>query len=156
MFTKFKSFLEGKLEDIFNSHKDHFNEYKNKSFVIDDDLIESVVLDKYDFKIINIKWNNYPGHSIINDKIKTRTNFKSVSEFNGYFTLVIEDLFDNHFYELNEEFEKYNVHLVNKNISIIIKFDYDDLFENGTTIEVKTIVNGFDSNVDEIIEINID
>jgi hypothetical protein len=155
MFTKFKSFLEANLADIFNSQNDHFDEFKNKSFVIDDNLIERIVLDKYDFKIINIKWNNYTGHSI-NDKIKTRTNFKSVSEFNEYFTLVIEDLFDNHFYELNREFEKYNIHLVNKNISIIIKFDYDDLFENDTTIEIKTIVNGFDSNVDEIIEINID
>lgn len=153
MIKKFFVFKEAKLSDVFISDDEILKKYQNKNFERDEELVQHVILDKYDYKIIHIEWNNYSGHDIINDKIKKRTNFESVSEFNEYFTNIINDLFNNHFDEIIKESKKYNIYLINKNISFVTVVDYDNLFENDTTITIKTIVNGLDSDFDDIIKI---
>jgi len=41
-----------------------------------------------------------------------------------------------------------------KNISIIIEIKYNELFEINTILRIKTIINGCDTNVQKIIELD--
>ena len=151
MITRYKKFLEARVEDNFKTDNEDFKKYQNREFNDDIKLINYIVLDKTN-KILHIKWYHTKQHSIV-ERIKNRTNFKSISEFNECFENIVNDLFKNHFYEIKEEFVNYNIYLQNRKISIIVNIDYNNLFENNTILDVRTIINGLNSDVDEIIEI---
>ena len=154
MIIKYLKFiLEAKLRDTFKSNDDTFDDYKNTQFVDDCKLIDYVVIEDNN-KILKIKWNDYKNHEIV-EKLKLRSNLKSTSEWNNEFENIINDLFKNHFNELSKQYEKYNIYVKNGNYSIITNIDYNNLFENDTSIIIKTIINGYNTDVDEIIEIDI-
>ena len=157
MITKFSIFLEhASFEDslIFKGDNEIINKYKNREFKNDDNLIEYVVLgDNFNNKIINIIWHNTQRHSII-DRIKNKTNIKSISEFNDLFFVWVNDMFNNHYIELSNEYTNYNLYLKNRNISIILDIDYDNIKNINTKIHAKTIINGCNSDVEKIIEID--
>lgn len=152
MFTKFISFLyESRFQDIFKSNDDYFNKFINTKFVDDDKLIQYINLEKFGNKIIGIEYNNYDGH-LIKDKIKNRTNFKSISEFNTFLEEILNKLFNN-FEEIDEKVHKYNIYSINYNISLIFYINYENLFDINTRLKLLTIINGYNSNVQKIIKL---
>jgi hypothetical protein len=154
MIVRYSKFiLEAQFRDNFISNSNDFDNYKNIQFIDDCKLIDYVVLEDND-KILKIKWNTYTGHDIIN-KIKNRTTIKSTSEWNEYFENVINDLFKNHFNEISKQYVKYNIYVKNGNYSIITNINYNNLFDIETKLKVLTITNGYNTDVDEIIEIDI-
>ena len=57
MIKKFFVFKEAKLSDVFISDDEILKKYQNKNFERDEELVQHVILDKYDYKIIHIEWN---------------------------------------------------------------------------------------------------
>ena len=160
IITDYNEFLNEapKLGDIsklsnINSKEtfDIMNDYQNDKFTKNDKLIDVIILPKSN-KIINIKWNDRIDHDI-KKKIEDRTNCKNISEFNELFQDCLNLLFDKYFYEIDRDQNKYTIHLTQRNINFLLKFKYDDLFENDFTIFVITIVN---SSVLNIKNINIE
>lgn len=85
--------------------------------------------------------------------IENRSDIKSISEFNEFFENSINEVFNNHFDSLKKEHIKYNIYSKEKKLSIIIEIKYDNLFEQKTKLKVKSVINGYNTDVDEIIEI---
>ena len=74
--------------------------------------IVDIPLEKYD-KVIFIKWYNSSTHNIP-EKIKTRTHFNSVSEFNDFMKKAFKSLIDNHFKEIDQT-DRYALHFKENN-----------------------------------------
>lgn len=143
-FTKFISSLtEAKLIDITSKiTKTKSSNITDKDFLlkIDDsgNLLDIYYNKKYN-KEISLKWNNNAKHNIVS-KIFKRTNCYSVEEFNELFTKVLDDLFNNHFNELDKNHDSYGLYLNNvRKISFIIVLKYDNLFHDDSKIFIVTV-----------------
>ena len=143
------------LSKITSTNKNNFydiiNDYQNDTFVDDTNLVNKIIIPKYN-KIINIEWNHKELHDL-KIRIQNRTNCKSITEFNQLFQECLNLLFTEYFYEFDKLQFKYTIHLVQRNINFIIKLNYDDLFKNETKIKIVTIVN---SSVLDYKNINIE
>lgn len=71
----------------------------------------------------------------------------------NYFQECLNLLFDKYFNEIDEKQDSYTIHLVQRNLNILVKFKYNDLFKNDFTIYVITILN---SSVLDFKNINIE
>ncbi|MCK9416525.1 hypothetical protein M0Q97_07710 [Candidatus Dojkabacteria bacterium] len=139
-----------KFRDIVKSKDNSILTIINSDFLEDERLIFSVKLTEYNKEII-LKWNNDNNHSII-DRIKSRTRFNSVSSFNIFIDKVFNDLFNNHFEELDED-ARYGLYLKNNNFFILIDIVYNDLFHEFTQIYIPTITIS-SPDIYKIIEID--
>ena len=145
MITNFKKFFEAKIRDLinFDSGSDSlFRDYTNKTFKNDTQLISKIFLKK-NSKFIFIKWNNNIHHDMI-QKIKDRTTFINISEFNEFFKELMINLFENKFNELEFLNQQQNYITVcikdNDNDYIFpMSYKFDDVYEEYTEIFIKTI-----------------
>lgn len=138
------------------------NKYINNKFNDNERLIFDVFLKKYDKHII-LDWNNTKKHPIIH-RIKTRTSFKSTSDFNEFISKAINDLFNNHFDELTVNDNVYALFFTERKFSLIIdirndrkdnhEIGYDNLFKNLPKIFIGTIISLPNENEYKIIQIN--
>lgn len=117
---------------------------KDKNLVIDTEfknnerLIFSVYLKKYNKELI-LKWHNDSNHSMI-DRIKSRTSFKSTKDFNVFINDVFNDLFDNHFNEIDKDIDnRYALYLQENNFYILLDIVYENLYKKFTQIYIPTI-----------------
>lgn len=152
MITKFKLFLEAKLGNlakIIGNNKD-IDDILSKDFD-DDKLIDNVILPKYN-KTIHINWNDSNKHNI-KKKIKNRSDFLTISEFNDVLKNVLLDLF-NDFDLLEPDIEQYDLFLTETKIHIITIIKYEQLFNDNSNIFIITILPQLPKKVDKIIEFN--
>lgn len=155
MITKFKLYLEDVLmSDIikYNGNDENINRHINQTFREDDKLLDVIILDVPEHKIIKLEWNHKETHSIIK-RIKERTNFKSIIVFNEYLTSIFNKLFTEYYDEITRKYRKYNIYIVEKNISIICIIPHNLLYNIDSSIQILSIINGLDSDVNKIIEI---
>lgn len=66
---------------------------------------------------------------------------------------MIINLFDQHFNEIKRKYDTYNIYSTEKNISFIMGINYLNIFEQDTEMVLKTIINGYNSDVEKIINI---
>jgi len=153
MITKFKLFLEAKLGNLATiiGNDEIINKVINSDFD-DADFIPSIYLENYD-KTIKVDWNHNENHNI-KQKLKNRTQLYNISEFNTIFEKIINELFDLHFEDFNENIEKYDLYLTESNIHIIVIIDYKKLFQENTNIFILTILPQYPDNIHKIIEFN--
>lgn len=140
---KYNDFLfeVAKLRDISNiltkddDLKNRMN--TNRSFNSDEDFINNVYLEKYD-KNITLRWKNNKNHDFVH-RVKTRTNFDSMSEFNDYFSKLINELFNNHFDSISKFYFNYSLYDIDRRITFIIGINYNNLFKDRTDIYIRTV-----------------
>lgn len=132
-----KSLLElAKIRDISKSADKNILTKINKDFDIDTRLVFDIYIKNSDKHII-IKWNNTEIHPML-DRIKTRTSFKSISEFNFFIEKVFNELFDNHFKEIDND-GRYALYLKVNNFYILVDIIFDNLFSKYTHFYIATI-----------------
>lgn len=148
----YKEFLEG---NFFNNSKISIkndqelggliNNISNKKFNNDVKLLRNFTSKKYYNKskiVLNISWYDSKDHSILY-RIETRTNFKSISEFNLYIKNLLNKLIPDHIDNIKDE-GKYHIYDRNMNLSIIIYISLN----NNNNIDIISVINGFsDKNV---------
>lgn len=122
----------------------------NKKFKDDSRIIFDVFLKNYNKHLI-LRWNDIKSHSML-ERIKERTAFKSVSEFNSFIDKTFNDLFNNHFYEIDET-ARYGIHPIENNFYILIDIDYKNMFSEYAHFFIPTITLTT-PDVYKIIEIN--
>ena len=116
-------------------------------------MIFDVFLKNYNKHLI-LKWHDIESHIMI-DRIKERTTFKSTSEFNNFIEKAFNQLFDKHFEEISDEFDKYALHFIENNFYLIVDIEYDNLFKKYTQFFIPTIAISSPINC-KTIEINDD
>jgi len=137
MITKFKIF-EAKMRDLLKiSHKSDAS--INRDFEYDTDLISSVYLENFD-KTIHLSWNHVEKDHDMYLKVKDRTSYNSISEFNEEFQKIINDLFDNYFYKITNKKIFYDLYLTESDFHILTIIKYDNLFEDCAEIKIVTIL----------------
>lgn len=144
--------FEDRFGDIFKNNTSKFDKYKNQTFIEDCGLVNKIVIDG---KILTIEWNNTVEHNLFN-RIKERTNIKSVSEFNDIFENCIKEIIPD---EINNNITNKNslylLYLINRKFYIMVEINYDNLFEIDTTMKVKTITLSSNKKI-KTININDD
>lgn len=115
-----------------------------------DTLIDRIFIHK-PRKVLLFKWNHDNEHDLKN-RLRDRTSFRSVSEFNEMFENIIRHIFDGHELEGGEYFKSsfrtYALHLMNTKINIIISFDYNQYIGSSPTlvIVIRSVVSLPNSN----------
>jgi hypothetical protein len=144
MITSFNIF-EARLEDllVLKTDNDMFDKFINKDFNNDVKLLKYVYIKTYNKKLY-IDWFDVKKHSFI-QRIKERTPFKSVSEFNNYFKYLINYLFNNKFNEFENKSHYKNlrstfcIYSKEYNFYIPISYKYNNLFEDDAKFFIKSI-----------------
>ena len=98
--------------------------YINRNFFLNDKLLDKIYIKKYK-KTLKLYYFHNKDHNII-DKIKIRTSFMSILDFNNFLKLIIIDFFENHLKEIfkTSMLLRYGLYLPKYNISIILEIDY--------------------------------
>lgn len=140
--------------DMFNRLSSEIN-YQQKDFKRDVPFIDRVrIYQKNGIKMLLIKWNHSDIHDF-KDRIRTRTQIRSVSEFNDFFEKIIKFTFSKKLVE-TKFLANYAIHLINSNYNIIIQFSYPEFKDDSKksmTVFVKTVVQ-LPRNYDVIVDIN--
>ena len=153
MITKFNLFLEAKLGKLAKiiGNDDNITKLENSDFD-DADLITEIKLENFGDKIIHIRWNHTDKHNIKN-KIRDRSQIYNVSEFNNIFKNIIIELFDNHFDDIKDGVDEYDLRLNDSGLDILTIIKYDNLFRDYTQFFIITVLPHPDYNK-EMIEFN--
>jgi hypothetical protein len=158
IFTKFKLFVEARLSDVLNIKGDSelASELKRKQdteFDFSQKLTKFVTLKrrignkKIQFEIL---WYNTATHSILK-RIKDRTSFVSVEEFNELFKSSINQILPE---KIGKEIftGRYSMYSSEYNLSIIFNFNIDDFSNGKYQLSIITILPG--KKGDKIFNIN--
>lgn len=136
---RFKYILEfARFSDILITNNNEFGKLANTSFKSDTRLIYSVKITSLN-KEIFIKWNHSPNHSMI-DRIKNRTSFKSISEFNEFISKVINILIEKYSSEIDKD-DRYSLYFPNRNFYLLIDINPDSLYKKYTLLFIPTLLN---------------
>lgn len=142
-----------KFRDVATSSNKEINLKINKEFDNDTRLIYDVYIIKNDKHII-LRWNDIRSHPMI-ERIKDRTSFKSISEFNSFIEKAFNDLFDNHFNEIDND-GRYALHFLINKFYLLVDINYDNLFSKYTHFFIATVNISSPDDCYKIIEINDD
>lgn len=112
---------------------------KNDKFINDVPLIKNIKLSYQDI-IIKLDYNDTTEHNII-EKIKTRGNLRSISEFNTILEKMFNEIIPNRLNEFHRN-GKYEIYLTESKISIIIGYDENLIFGDDPKIVIITIMIG--------------
>lgn len=112
---------------------------KNDKFINDVPLIKNIKLSYQDI-IIKLDYNDTTEHNII-EKIKTRGNLRSISEFNIILEKMFNEIIPNRLNEFHRN-GKYEIYLTESKISIIIGYDENLIFGDDPKIVIITIMIG--------------
>ena len=85
-----------------------------------------------------MKWHNTYYHSII-DRIKNRTSFNSISNFNEVIEYGFKQVFPDEIGNTITEGGRYALHFNNHNFYLIISLNYNNLFEEDAEIFIITL-----------------
>jgi len=153
-FTEFCN--ESKVRQISTiktkNDSDLSKELKRKisdSFIEDCPFVKKIT---YNDKIINIKWNDTEYHNLIS-RLKNRTSFTSVGEFNDVFIKTIESIIPK---ELGKKINKtniYDLYLKYNNITIVVKINYPEFLQN-PRVYVVSIIGGVTTLFGTVIPID--
>jgi len=102
-------------------------------------LISRLFFEKYN-KEAYISWNDKKTHPFL-DRIKNRTNFKSITEFNEFINNVFKELVYNNFNKIDEikGYVKYGLSFNNRNFYLIISIDHKNFFSNYALVHINSI-----------------
>ena len=153
MITKFDIFLESRLSDNLkklSGEGDLFNQIKQESerdFEIERDLIKYITLKK---RISNkkvrfkIEYFDIVKHNI-KQRIKDRTSFKNIEEFNNIIEDMLNYLFPDNIQEMCVD-GKYAVYFEEYNFTIIFGFKLNDYLNSNYNLNIITIILGYTNN----------
>ena len=140
----FDLFCEARLSDVSKSKDEYINSHLNKEFNKDTTLTNNVDLIKFNEKL-KVKWYDKEYHNIIK-KIKDRTSFKNISEWNEFFSEIMNNLFETHF-DIIHETGEYNISkdidvclaITEYNLYLLMSIDFEKLF-NAPEVFIVTLL----------------
>lgn len=149
IITKFKLFLEARLSDLLKvkGDSDIASEIRRLSeveFDFSKNLTKFITLKKRlgNKKIqFSINWNDTATHSL-NKRIRERTSFKSIEEFNNFFKEKINQIFPDKVGKELFSNARYSIYSEEYNLSIVFYFSFEDFMNGKYEISVITILPG--------------
>ena len=150
IIKNYNLFLEARLFDLVNLKSDKSNIeksikfYQEMDFDFSSKLIKYITLNKRrnGEKIrMLIQWNHDAEHDL-QKRIQNRTSFKTIDEFNEYFTLVINKLFPDKIGDTIFSSGKYSIYDRELNITISMAFNIGDYLSKKYKLIVVTILSG--------------
>lgn len=153
IIKKFKLFIEARLSDILNVKGDsdlakELNRIKESEFDLSKKLVRFITLKKRvkNKKIqFEILWNDTAKHNLIK-RIKERTSFNSVDEFNQYFKNEFNKLFPEMVGKQIHSTGRYSLYSTEYNFSIIMDFSIDEYIDGIFEVKIITILPGKKGN----------
>lgn len=150
IIKNYNLFLEARLFDLVNLKSDKsdiekaIKSYQEMDFDFSSKLIKYITLNKRrngeKIRMI-IEWNHDAEHDL-QKRIQNRTSFKTIDEFNEYFTSVINKLFPDKIGDTIFSSGKYSIYDRELNITISIAFNIDDYLSKKYKLTVVTILPG--------------
>jgi hypothetical protein len=153
IITKFDLFCEARLADVLNIKGDgdlvkQMTDIKDAEFDINKKLVRFITLKKRvnNKKIqFEINWNDSATHNLVK-RIKERTSFGSVEDFNQYFkgefNRIFPDMVGKEIYVSG----RYSLYSKEYNFSMIINFNIDEYADGIYEVDIITILPGKKGN----------
>lgn len=153
IIKKYMSFLEARLSDVLNIKGDsdlasQLKNIKDEGFNIDKNLVRYITLKKrvnnkkIQFEIV---WNDSAKHNLVK-RIKERTSFKSIEEFNQYFKNEFNKIFPEMVGKEIPSNGRYSLYSNEYNFTIIMDFSIDEYIDGIYEIRIITILPGKKGN----------
>ena len=153
IIKNYKLFLEARLADILNIKGDsdlakEMQKIKDAEFDIDRKLVRFITLKKrvnnkkIQFEII---WNDTAKHNLVK-RIKERTSFNSVEDFNQYFKGEFNKLFPDMVGKELHTSGRYSLYSLEYNFTIIMDFSIDEYIDGIYEVNIITILPGKKGN----------
>lgn len=153
IIKSYKLFLEARLADILNikGNSDLANQIskiKDAEFDISKKLVRFITLKK---RVNNKKiqfelfWNDKATHDLIK-RIKERTSFNSVEDFNNYFKSEFNKIFPDMVGKELYTSGRYSLYSKEYNFTIIIDFNIDEYIDGIFEVRIITILPGKKGN----------
>ena len=153
ILKKYQLFIEARLADLLNIKGDsdlakEMSKIKDAEFDLSKNLVKFITLKKrvnnkkIQFEVI---WNDKATHNLVK-RIKERTSFNSVEDFNTYFKDQFNRIFpDMVGKELNST-GKYSLYSTEYNFTIVVYFSIDEYIDGIYELNVITILPGKKGN----------
>jgi hypothetical protein len=153
IIKKYKLFLEARLADLLNIKGDsdlakEMSKIKDAEFDITKKLVRFVTLKKRvnNKKIqFEISWNDTAKHNLVK-RIKERTSFGSVEDFNKYFKGEFNNIFPDMVGKELISSGRYSLYSKEYNFSIIMDFSIDEYIDGIYDVNIVTILPGKKGN----------
>jgi hypothetical protein len=153
MITSYKLFLEARLADLLKIKGEgdlakELTKIKDSEFDISRKLVRFITLKKRvnNKKIqFEILWNDTAKHNLVN-RIKERTSFNSVEEFNEYFKSEFNKIFPNMVGKELPSTGRYSLYSKEYNFTIIMDFSIDEYIDGIYEVKIITILPGKKGN----------
>lgn len=153
IIKKYKLFLEARLADLLNIKGDsdlakEMSKIKDAEFDITKKLVRFVTLKKRvnNKKIqFEISWNDTAKHNLVK-RIKERTSFGSVEDFNQYFKGEFNNIFPDMVGKELISSGRYSLYSKEYNFSIIMDFSIDEYIDGIYDVNIVTILPGKKGN----------
>jgi viroplasmin and RNaseH domain-containing protein len=161
IITKFYLFCEARLADILNIKGGgdlvkQMSDIKDAEFDLNKKLVKLITLKKRvnNKKIqFEINWNDSATHNLVK-RIKERTSFGSVEDFNQYFKGVFNRIFPDMVGKEIFVSGRYSLYSKEYNFSMIINFNIDEYSDGIYEVDIITILPGKKgNNVVKLIDI---
>jgi len=153
IITKFDLFCEARLADVLNIKGSgdlvkQMTDIKDAEFDLNKKLVKLITLKKRvnNKKIqFEINWNDSATHNLVK-RIKERTSFGSVEDFNQYFkgefNRIFPDMVGKEIYVSG----RYSLYSKEYNFSMIINFNIDEYSDGIYEVDIITILPGKKGN----------
>ena len=153
MITSYKLFLEARLADLLKVKGEgdlakELTKIKDADFDLSRKLVRFITLKKRvnNKKIqFEILWNDTAKHNLVN-RIKERTSFNSVEEFNEYFKSEFNKIFPNMVGKELHSTGRYSLYSKEYNFTIIMDFSIDEYIDGIYEVKIITILPGKKGN----------
>jgi hypothetical protein len=153
IITKFYLFCEARLADVLNIKGSgdlvkQMTDIKDAEFDLSKKLVKFITPKKRvnNKKIqFEINWNDSATHNLTN-RIKERTSFGSVEDFNQYFKDEFNKIFPDMVGKEIYVSGRYSLYSKEYNFSIIIRFDIDEYADGIYEVDIITILPGKKGN----------
>jgi hypothetical protein len=153
LITKYKLFLEARLADLLKIKGEgdlakELTKIKDADFDLSRKLVRFITLKKRvnNKKIqFEILWNDTAKHNLVN-RIKERTSFNSVEEFNEYFKSEFNKIFPDMVGKELPSTGRYSLYSKEYNFTIIMDFSIDEYIDGIYEVKIITILPGKKGN----------
>ena len=153
IITKFDLFCEARLADVLNIKGSgdlvkQMTDIKDAEFDLNKKLVKLITLKKRvnNKKIqFQINWNDSATHNLVK-RIKERTSFGSVEDFNQYFKGVFNRIFPDMVGKEIYVSGRYSLYSKEYNFSMIINFNIDEYADGIYEVDIITILPGKKGN----------
>lgn len=153
MITSYKLFLEARLADLLKIKGEgdlakELTKIKDADFDLSRKLVRFITLKKRvnNKKIqFEILWNDTAKHNLVN-RIKERTSFNSVEEFNEYFKSEFNKMFPDMVGKELPSTGRYSLYSKEYNFTIIMDFSIDEYIDGIYEVKIITILPGKKGN----------